>query len=147
MRGLITSYAAGLLFGGGIILSGMVDPANVLGFFDVFGAWNPTLAFVMAGGLGVSLIGYRFCMTCSGPVCAAVYQIPARQDVDRRLVGGAAIFGLGWGLAGYCPGPALIAAGSGFVEAAAFSVAMAVGMLAWRLVERSGLREAQPAKA
>lgn len=138
MRAIVTAYAAGLLFGGGIILSGMVDPANVLGFFDVFGAWNPTLAFVMAGGLAVSLVGYRYCMTRPEPVCAAVYQIPSRQDVDRRLLGGAAIFGLGWGLAGYCPGPALIAAGSGLAEAAVFSVAMAVGMLAWRVVERGG---------
>ncbi|HSV29885.1 MAG TPA: DUF6691 family protein [Candidatus Omnitrophota bacterium] len=137
MRGNVSSYLAGLLFGAGIMLSGMADPANVLGFFDVFGAWNPTLGFVMAGGLMVSFVGYRYCMSRPGPVCAAVYQIPSRQDVDRRLVAGAALFGIGWGMAGYCPGPAMIAAGGGFTEAASFTAAMAVGMLAWRMVEQS----------
>lgn len=137
MRQLLSSFAAGLIFGAGLLVSGMADPANVLGFFDVFGTWNPTLAFVMAGGLSVTALGYRWCLKRSGPLCAAAYQIPTKQTIDMRLLAGAALFGIGWGLAGYCPGPALAASAGGLAEAALFSAAMLAGMLAWRLVEQS----------
>lgn len=134
MRALLSAFAAGLLFGGGLILSGMVDPANVLGFFDVAGQWNPSLAFVMAGGLGVTWAGYRLCLKRPRPLCGDTFQLPAGKTIDARLVAGAAIFGLGWGLGGYCPGPALAAAAGGFGEALIFSAAMVAGMLAWKLV-------------
>jgi uncharacterized membrane protein YedE/YeeE len=135
MRAIVTAFAAGLLFGGGLILSGMADPANVLGFFDVAGQWNPTLAFVMAGGLGVTLLGYRLTLKRRAPVCADKFQVPTSQVIDARLIGGAALFGLGWGIAGYCPGPAFVAAAGGFTEAAIFTAAMVGGMAAWKFVQ------------
>lgn len=135
MRAVVSAFAAGLLFGGGLLLSGMADPANVLGFFDVAGAWNPTLAFVMGGGLGVTLLGYRLVLKRSAPLCEDRFQLPTSKIVDARLIGGAALFGLGWGIAGYCPGPAFVAAAGGFAEAAIFTAAMVGGVAAWKLVE------------
>lgn len=119
-----TAFLAGLLFGSGLILSGMADAANVLGFLDVAGEWNPSLALVMAGGLGVTMLGYGLTAKRTPPPAA----------IDARLIGGSALFGIGWGVAGYCPGPALAAAGGGFAEAALFTAAMIGGMLAWKLV-------------
>jgi uncharacterized membrane protein YedE/YeeE len=136
MRQSISSYVAGLLFGIGLLVSGMANPATVLGFFDVAGLWNPTLALVMAGGLSVTALGYRWCLKRSGPLCAATYQLPGGTQVDARLMLGSALFGLGWGLAGYCPGPAVLAAAGGLTEAALFSAAMLGGMLAWKLVDQ-----------
>jgi uncharacterized membrane protein YedE/YeeE len=136
MRTTISSYLSGLLFGIGLIVSGMSEPTTVLGFFDVFGAWNPSLAFVMAGGLAVTALGYRWCLTRPNPVCTKMFQRPTRTEIDARLLAGAALFGLGWGLAGYCPGPAMIATAGGFTEAALFTAAMLAGMLAWKLVEQ-----------
>lgn len=135
MRAVLTAFAAGLLFGVGLLLSGMADPANVLGFFDVAGQWNPTLAFVMAGGLGVTLVGYRLCLRRPAPLCETKFQVPTAKAIDARLIGGAALFGLGWGIAGYCPGPAFVAAGAGFAEAAIFTAAMVAGMALWRVVQ------------
>ncbi len=106
MKRLLSAFAAGLVFGSGLLLSGMADPARVLGFFDLFGVWDPTLALVMAGGLAVTALGYRWCLRRAGPLCAVKYQIPANQSLDARLFTGSALFGLGWGLVGYCPGPA-----------------------------------------
>lgn len=135
MRAIISAFAAGLLFGAGLLLSGMSDPANVLGFFDVAGQWNPTLAFVMAGGLGVTLIGYRFTLRRPAPLCEPKFQVPTSKIIDARLIGGAALFGLGWGIAGYCPGPAFVAAAGGFSEAVIFTAAMVAGMAGWRFVQ------------
>ena len=135
MRAILSAFAAGLLFGGGLILSGMADPANVLGFFDVAGQWNPTLAFVMGGGLGVTLIGYRLCFRRPAPVCEAAFQVPTSKAIDARLIGGAVLFGLGWGIAGYCPGPAFVAAAGGFREAVIFTAAMVAGMALWRFAQ------------
>lgn len=135
MRAVVSAFAAGLLFGGGLLLSGMADPANVLGFFDVAGVWNPTLAFVMAGGLAVTLLGYRLVLKRSAPLCEDRFQLPTSKSMDARLIGGAALFGLGWGIAGYCPGPAFVAAAGGFAEAAIFAAAMVGGMAAWKFVQ------------
>lgn len=135
MRAIITAFAAGLLFGGGLVLSGMADPANVLGFFDVAGQWNPTLAFVMAGGLAVTFVGYRVILRRPAPLCEERFQVPTSTLIDARLIGGAALFGLGWGIAGYCPGPAFVAAAGGFVEAMIFTAAMVAGMALWRFVQ------------
>lgn len=120
-----TAFLAGLLFGAGLLLSGMADPANVLGFLDLAGEWNPSLALVMAGGLGVTMLGYGLTVKRTPPPAAGI---------DARLIGGSALFGIGWGVAGYCPGPALAAAGGGFAEALLFTAAMIAGMLAWKLV-------------
>jgi uncharacterized membrane protein YedE/YeeE len=117
--------ASGLLFGGGLVLSGMIDPRNVIGFLDVTGAWNPSLAGVMLGAIGVHALGIRVL----GARAADLR--PTRDSgpwLDSRLVGGAAIFGVGWGLAGYCPGPAIVALGFGPSSAWGFVAAMIVGV-------------------
>jgi len=137
MRRHLSAFAAGLLFGCGLLLSGMADPARVLGFLDLFGTWDPTLAFVMGGGLAVTALGYAWCLRRSGPLCAVNYQIPNRRDLDARLFLGAALFGVGWGLVGYCPGPALLASAAGLGTALWFCAAMLVGMLCWRWLETS----------
>lgn len=137
------SFAAllsGLLFGAGLVVSQMVNPAKVLGFLDfagiATGAWDPSLAFVMAGALAVTAPGYWLVLHRKAPVAAAAFEIPTRKDIDAKLIAGAAIFGLGWGLAGYCPGPAIAALVFGRLETAVFVVAMVAGMALFRLRER-----------
>lgn len=147
MRAVIASFAAGLLMGAGMLVAGMVDPARVLGFFDVMGAWDPSLALVMGGGLMVTVPGFRLAQRRARPLCADAFQLPAAGRVDRRLVGGAAVFGLGWGLGGMCPGPAMATAAAGLWQGLAFVAAMVAGMLAWRLVERGLSRRAEAAAA
>lgn len=105
--GTAAALVAGLLFGVGLAVSGMMDPQKVLGFLDVAGRWNPALAFVLGGAVGVSAFGYGLARRLPHPILAERFQIPTRRDVDARLVGGAVTFGVGWGLAGFCPGPAL----------------------------------------
>lgn len=134
MRAVMTSFGAGLLFGIGLLVSGMADAANVLGFLDVAGDWNPSLALVMAGGLGVCMAGYWLCRRQDAPLYAHRFQWPEAAAIDARLVGGAALFGLGWGIAGYCPGPAVVATASGLGEAAIFTLAMVAGMVAWKVI-------------
>ena len=104
---LIFAYAIGLVFGVGISFSGMANPAKVLNFFDVAGTWDPSLMFVMGGALVVTFIGYRLVLRQPQPLLDGVFQIPARKDIDVNLIGGAAIFGIGWGISGFCPGGAL----------------------------------------
>ena len=106
---LLSAFASGLLFGLGLIVSRMVDPAKVLGFLDIVGNWDPSLAFVMGGAVAVSALGYRLAKRRGRPVLAPRLEIPTRRDLDPRLIGGAALFGIGWGLVGLCPGPALTA--------------------------------------
>ncbi|UHC17117.1 YeeE/YedE family protein [Methylobacterium currus] len=124
-----SAFAAGLLFGLGLIVSGMADPAKVLAFLDVAGRWDPSLAFVMAGAVSVFAIGYRIATRRGRPLLAARLDIPTRRDLDPRLVAGAAIFGVGWGLAGLCPGPALTLLTVASTPAAIFVAAMVVGMV------------------
>ncbi len=126
---LIALYLTGLVFGVGISISGMANPAKVLNFFDVFGTWDPSLAFVMGGALVVTFIGYRFVLKRPAPIMDARYHLPTAQDVDTRLIGGSALFGIGWGIAGFCPGGALPALGTGRWEVAAFVAALLAGML------------------
>lgn len=105
----LVNLLLGLLFGVGLVVSGMSDPAKVLNFLDLFGTWDPSLAFVMGGAVLVAFVGYRLVLRRERPVLAAGFALPTRKDIDRRLVTGAAIFGIGWGLGGFCPGPALTA--------------------------------------
>lgn len=135
MRRQASAFLAGLMFGCGLLLSGMADPARVLGFLDVLGRWDPTLALVMAGGLSVTAFGYRWCLRRSGPLCAVNYQIPVHQNLDARLFAGSALFGLGWGLVGYCPGPALLAGAAGQQTALWFCLSMLAGMVGWHRLE------------
>lgn len=118
---------AGLVFGLGLAVSRMVDPARVLGFLDVAGQWDPTLAFVMAGALAVTLPAFRYLPRRGQPWLGGAFQLPTRQDIDVRLAAGAVLFGIGWGLAGLCPGPALAAIASGIPEIMGFVIAMIAG--------------------
>ena len=128
LAGLIT----GLVFGLGLCVSGMANPAVVQGFLDLAGAWNPALLFVMASGVTVTLIGYRLVLQRGAPLWAAKFRLPTAVALDPPLVSGAAIFGVGWGLAGYCPGPAVVSLASGRAEVVVFVVAMLAGMIAVR---------------
>jgi uncharacterized membrane protein YedE/YeeE len=125
----IAALVAGVLFGVGLAVSHMTNPAVVLGFLDVAGAWNPTLAFVMGGALAVTAVGYRLVLRRAHPLLEPSFQLPTRRDVDARLVVGAAVFGLGWGLVGFCPGPALAALASGQPGVFVFAAALAAGSL------------------
>jgi len=132
----LPALVAGLLFGAGLAVSGMIDPAKVLGFLDVAGAWDPSLAFVMGGALAVTAAGYRLAWRRPAPLADTRFHVPAAGAVDARLAAGAAVFGAGWGLAGFCPGPALAALSLGRWEPWVFVAAMVVGLMAARLWPR-----------
>ena len=134
---LIYSLIAGVLFGAGLTISDMVNPDRVLNFLDFAGAWDPTLAFVMAGGLLVTGLGYRFTFLRAAPFHGNEFVLPSKRDVDRPLLGGAATFGLGWGLVGICPGPALTALFTLNSNVILFVVAMLVGMYGTNLVRNN----------
>ncbi|HEY9064672.1 MAG TPA: YeeE/YedE family protein [Burkholderiaceae bacterium] len=127
MRDLI-ALVSGLLFGLGLIAGGMVDPAKVQGFLDIAGAWDPSLAFVMAGAIAVGLFAFAAAKRRRQAWTGETIDIPSNTTIDARLIGGGALFGIGWGLAGFCPGPALVALGSGRIEALIFVAAMLAGM-------------------
>lgn len=128
---VLSAFFIGLLFGLGLIVSQMVNPAKVLAFLDVFGSWDPSLAFVMGGAVIVTFIGYRLVWQRSAPLLEAQFQLPTRSDLDKKLLSGAALFGIGWGLAGYCPGPAITGLGLGASQTFLFFVAMLIGMGAY----------------
>ncbi|MEM7644030.1 MAG: DUF6691 family protein [Pseudomonadota bacterium] len=133
---LITSYIVGLVFGIGIALSGMANPAKVLNFFDFAGSWDPSLAFVMGGALAITLAGYRFVLRAPGPLLETRFLIPTKTDLDARLIGGSALFGIGWGIAGFCPGGALPALGTGVPEVFLFVAAVIAGIWIARFLQR-----------
>lgn len=133
---LWASLFAGLLFGTGLTVSQMIDPAKVIGFLDFAGNWDPTLAFVMGGALAVTIPGFMLVRRMGSPLVAHTFQLPTRRDIDSRLIGGAALFGIGWGLAGFCPGPALSALVTGVWQVAVFVAAMVAGMLAVRFITK-----------
>lgn len=132
----LSAFACGLLFGLGLIVSGMANPAKVLGFLDLAGQWDPSLAFVMAGAVAIAAIGFRLARTRPASVLGAPMQLPTARRVDSRLIAGALIFGAGWGLAGFCPGPALVSAASGQPRAWLFVAAMLAGMAIFAALER-----------
>jgi uncharacterized protein len=129
MSAIFSALFAGLLFGAGLALAGMTDPSVVLGFLDIFGRWNPALLFVMAGAVAVTFVGYRLALARPRPVLAPRFLLPAAAHIDAPLVIGAVLFGLGWGLAGYCPGPAVASLVSGNTDVLVFVITMAFGML------------------
>ena len=133
---IFTSLLAGLVFGLGLIVSGMANPAKVLGFLDLTGAWDPSLALVMAGAIGVSFFAFLFAKKRSRSLLGADMKLPTGRSIDRRLVIGSTLFGIGWGVAGFCPGPGLVALGMGEVKALIFVAAMLVGMAAFELFEK-----------
>jgi uncharacterized membrane protein YedE/YeeE len=121
-------FLAGLLFGLGLCLSGMTDPQKVLGFLDLAGAWDPSLALVMVGAIGVAFVAFRIAGRRAASFSGHAFQLPTSQAIDARLVGGSVLFGIGWGLAGLCPGPAIVNLGYLNPRAALFVLAMAAGM-------------------
>lgn len=126
---LMSAYLAGLLFGVGIAISGMMNPAKVLNFFDLAGSWDPSLALVMGGALATTALGYQRLMRRRGPVFASRFSLPAQQRIDGPLIWGAALFGVGWAVAGFCPGGALPALGTGRREVLVFVAALVAGIL------------------
>ncbi len=136
MRQLI-ALASGALFSLGLIVSDMVNPARVLGFLDIAGAWDPTLAFVMGGALVPMAFAWRLTSSGSHPFAGGNFPGPASSVIDIRLIGGAALFGAGWGLVGFCPGPALTALGTGNAEAMVFTAAMITGMFGYAVAAPS----------
>jgi uncharacterized protein len=135
-RGAV-AFLVGLVFSVGLALSGMTRPSKVQGFLDVAGSWDPSLAFVMGAALAITLVAFPLILRRARPVLGSSFHVPRATQVDKRLLAGAAIFGVGWGIAGYCPGPALVTAGSGAVPAGIFTVAMVAGMLAFARTARA----------
>ncbi|NBV72102.1 MAG: YeeE/YedE family protein [Burkholderiaceae bacterium] len=125
----LSEYLIGVLFGLGLIISGMTNPAKILAFLDIAGAWDPSLIFVMGGAVLVGLIAFYLAKNRTQSFLGGAMHIPTRRDIDRPLIIGSALFGVGWGLAGFCPGPALVSLGSGELKALVFVVAMLGGML------------------
>jgi uncharacterized protein len=132
---IAAALAVGLLFGLGLTVSLMVSPAKILGFLDIAGAWDPSLLLVMVGAVAVTFVGYRWVLSHPAPLLGDRFQVPTRTDLDTRLLAGAGLFGLGWGLAGYCPGPALAALSLGNVKTIAFVASMLAGMLAYNWLD------------
>lgn len=149
MRDFLAAAVIGLLFGLGLTVAAMIDPAKILSFLDVAalpdgignGGWDPSLALVMAAALGVTAAGYRLVLARRSPLLAPRFNLPTAQIIDRRLIGGSALFGIGWGLAGLCPGPAVAVAGIGGTDALLFLASMIAGMaIAWLWTRRAPRR-------
>ncbi len=140
MKRIIAVFLAGLIFGLGLVVSQMIDPAKILGFLDVAGNWDPSLALVMGGAVPVAALGFRLAARLQQPLVDLHFRPPVQSQVDRRLVLGAALFGIGWGLVGYCPGPALTSLAMGREETLIFVLAMLAGMGAHQIFERPSAR-------
>ncbi|QOT79396.1 YeeE/YedE family protein [Cupriavidus basilensis] len=140
----IAALLAGLLFGIGLMVSGMANPAKVLGFLDLTGRWDPSLAFVMVGAIAIGSLAFFIASRRKHSFLGLPVQLPASTAITPRLVLGSTAFGIGWGLAGFCPGPALVAMGAGYPKAAGFVAAMVAGMVVFEVVERmkSGMQRA-----
>jgi uncharacterized membrane protein YedE/YeeE len=133
---IVMALVAGLVFGLGLIVSGMTDPSRVVGFLDLAGRWDPSLAFVMGGAILVGLVAFRFAAGRDRSLLGDVMRLPGATRIDRRLVLGGLVFGAGWGLAGYCPGPALASLAAGGSKPLIFSAAMLAGMVIFEVLER-----------
>lgn len=136
MKNVLFSFVAGLIFGLGLILAGMANPAKVLGFLDLFGDWDPSLALVMAGATALGAAGFALAGRMKTSLLDLPMRVPPAGGLDRRLIGGSLLFGVGWGLAGICPGPALVLLGYGAPKGAVFAAAMLAGMLIFTRLER-----------
>jgi hypothetical protein len=133
---IFTSLIAGLVFGLGLIVSGMANPAKILGFLDLAGAWDPSLLLVMGGAVAVASVAFAIARKQTVSLLGAEMKLPTARQIDRRLVGGSLLFGIGWGIAGFCPGPSLVALGMAEPKALVFVAAMLVGMGGFELLER-----------
>ena len=132
----VSAFAVGLLFGMGLIISGMTDPSKIIGFLDITGAWDPSLAFVMGGAILVGFVAFRFARRRTMSFLGGAMHIPTARQIDRPLILGGLAFGVGWGLAGYCPGPAVVALGAGQDQAVVFVIAMLAGMALYETADR-----------
>ena len=141
---LFSALMAGLTFGVGLILAGMTDPAKVLAFLDFAGTWDPSLAFVMAGAIGIALLPFHLARHREFSLSGTPLPPPARRDVEARLLVGSALFGIGWGLGGFCPGPAIVGLGTGFVPTAVFTLAMAAGMAVFQIWQKGRHQSRSP---
>jgi len=140
---LVLIFLIGVIFGTGIVVSGMGNPAKVINFFDVAGAWDPSLAFVMGGALIVTAVGYRLVFGRTRPLFEGRFMVPTARNLDARLIGGSAVFGVGWGIAGFCPGAALPVLGTGRVEVIAFVAALLAGIFAAKYLQSLSRARAQ----
>ena len=141
MKHRVTEFFVGLLFGVGLILAGMTDPSKVLGFLDLAGTWDPSLAFVMGGGILVGLGAFAMAKKRTTTFFGGAMSLPTSAVIDKRLIGGGLLFGAGWGLAGFCPGPAIVSMGAGQPKAAVFVAAMLAGMAVFEIIERMQARK------
>src|SRR5690242_16713685 len=144
MPAILASFVCGLVFGAGLLISGMNQPEKVLGFLDIFGAWDATLAFVMAGAVAIASVGFALARRRAAPLFAAKFSWPERRDIDAPLVSGAILFGIGWGLVGICPGPALVNLAGLSVPIVVFVAAMVIGMLGHELWQRWSVAKSAP---
>jgi uncharacterized membrane protein YedE/YeeE len=133
---IFISFLVGLVFGLGLIISGMSNPAKVLAFLDLAGEWDPSLIFVMCGAIGIAFFAFLWAKARTTTLLGTEMKLPATTKIDRRLIIGSALFGIGWGIAGFCPGPALVGLGMGLPKAALFVVAMLGGMVLYEVIER-----------
>lgn len=133
---LLPIFLTGLIFGLGISISGMANPAKVMNFFDVAGSWDPSLAFVMAGALLVAGIGYRIVFRRTTPLMDSMFHVPQNRQIDKRLLGGSAIFGIGWGITGFCPGAAIPVIGTGNSDVLLFMIALMGGIFAAKALQK-----------
>lgn len=140
LRKLLPPLLSGILFGAGLTISGMTDPRRVRGFLDLFGEWDPTLAFVMGAAVAVMAVAWRLQARMPAPLFGEKFSLPDRKDLDARLIGGAILFGVGWGIAGLCPGPAVAALALSPVSVAPFVIAMLAGMLLQKLLTTPKVR-------
>ncbi|OZB13566.1 MAG: hypothetical protein B7X58_09285 [Marinobacter sp. 34-60-7] len=136
MKVALSSLFAGLLFGFGLIVSGMANPEKVLGFLDLAGLWDPSLAFVMGGAILVGLVAFTIARKRTVSFLGLSMKLPTKRTIDRRLIIGSVLFGVGWGIAGFCPGPALVALGTGEIKAIVFVASMVTGMILFEFLER-----------
>lgn len=144
---LFLTYLIGLVFGLGISISGMMNPAKVLNFFDIAGTWDPSLMFVMGGAVTVTFIGYRIVLGRPSPMLAPKFAVPTNTRLDARLLGGSALFGVGWGIAGFCPGASLPALGTGRLDVFIFTAALVAGIFVARtLIRITETRRTRPAE-
>lgn len=133
---ILIALITGLIFGIGLIISGMTNPKKVMDFLDITGQWDPSLAFVMIGAIAVTSIAFVIAKQRSKPICSTEFQIPSNRTIDKRLVGGSLVFGIGWGIAGICPGPAFVLVGTGSTEGVLFLISLLIGMFIFELIER-----------
>ena len=133
----VLALISGLVFGFGLILSGMANPAKVIGFLDIAGSWDPSLAFVMGGAIAIGFFAFKYAETRDTTFLGEELNLPRNNTIDKRLIGGSLVFGAGWGLGGFCPGPGLVSLGMGYSGGIIFALSMVVGMLAFELVQKN----------